>query len=89
MIDQATVEAIAAAIDELASEFRQTPGLLSTEADVKCHLIAKFARIGNLGVPVESADKGVRATAFHAEVPWFDDQDQDSDPTSLSPTQPL
>lgn len=69
MIDQATVEAIAAAIDELAAEFRQTPGLLLTEADVKCHLIAKFARIGNLGVPVESTDKGVRATAVHGEVP--------------------
>lgn len=76
MIDQATVEGIEAAIHELASEFHQTPGLLLTEADMKCYLMAKFARIGNLGIPAASADEGVRATAVHAEVPWFDEQDQ-------------
>jgi hypothetical protein len=38
--------------------------------------MAKFARIGNLGVPVDSADAGVRATAIHAEVSWFDEQNQ-------------
>jgi hypothetical protein len=76
MIDQTTVQQIEVAIDDLACEFQRTPGLLLTEADLKCHLMAKFARIGDLGVPVESADMGVHATAVHAEVPWFDDQDQ-------------
>jgi len=76
MIDEATVHQLETAIEELACEFQQTPGLLLTEDDLKCHLMAKFARIGSLGVPVESADVGVRATAVHAEVPWFDDQDQ-------------
>jgi hypothetical protein len=76
MIDLGTVDKLVAAIEDLAREWRDTPGLLLTEDDLKCHLMAKFAGIGNLGVPAQSADEGVRATAVHAEVPWFDDQDQ-------------
>ena len=76
MIDLGTVDKLVAAIEDLACEWRHTPGLLLTEDDIKCHLMAKFAGMGDLGVPVESADAGVRATAVHAEVPWFDEQDQ-------------
>jgi hypothetical protein len=97
MIDQGTVQQIEAAIEELACEFQRAPGLLLTEDDLKCHLMAKFARIGSLGVPVESADKGVLATAVHAEVTWFDDQDQlrlrpditITDPSALSIQRPM
>jgi hypothetical protein len=76
MIDLGTVDKLEVAIEDLVREWRHTPGLLLTEDDLKCHLMARFAGIGDLGVPVESADVGVRATAVHAEVPWFDDQDQ-------------
>lgn len=76
MIDLGTVDKLVAAIEDLAREWQHTPGLILTEDDLKCHLMAKFAGIGNLGVPVESADVGVRATAVHAEVPWFDEKDQ-------------
>lgn len=76
MIDLGTVDKLQVAIEDLAREWRHAPGLLLTGDDFKCHLMAKFADIGDLGVPVESADDGVRATAVHAEVPWFDDQDQ-------------
>ena len=76
MIDLGTVHKLELAVEDLAHKWRDTPGLLLTEDDLLCHLMAKFAGIGDLGVPVESADVGVRATAVHAEVPWFDDQDQ-------------
>lgn len=76
MIDLGTVDKLEVSIEDLAREWRHTPGLLLTEDDFKCHLMARFADIGDLGVPVDSADVGVRATAVHAEVPWFDDQDQ-------------
>lgn len=97
MIDLGTVDKLVAAIEDLACEWRHTPGLLLTEDDLKCHLMAKFAGIGDLGVPVESADPGVRATAVHAEVPWFDDQDQlrlrpditITDPSALSIVRPM
>ena len=44
--------------------------------DLKYHVMAKLGRIGNLGTPLPSADAGVLATAVHAEVPWFDENDQ-------------
>ena len=76
MIDLGTVDKLKVAIEDLAREWRDAPGLLLTEDDLKCHLMAKFAGIEDLGVAVESADVGVYATAVHAEIPWFDDQDQ-------------
>jgi hypothetical protein len=76
MINLDTVRAIEVAIDELAKEFHLAPGLLLNEDDLKCQLIAKLGRIGDLGVPVPSANNGVLATAVHAEVPWFDENDQ-------------
>lgn len=97
MIDLGTVDKLVAAIEGLACEWRHTPGLLLTEDDLKCHLMAKFAGIGDLGAPIESADAGVLATAVHAEVPWFDDQDQlrlrpditITDPSYLSIKRPM
>lgn len=76
MIDLETVRAIEAVIDDLADEFRRAPGLLLTEADLKCQLMAKIGQVGGLGVPVPSADEGVLATSVHAEVPWFDNNNQ-------------
>ena len=76
MIDQTTVQGIETAIDHLAYEFQEAPGLLLTEDDLKCHLVAKIARLQELGVPAASADEGVLATAVHAEVPWFDNHNQ-------------
>ena len=76
MIDLSTVQSIEAAIDDLAREFGQAPGLLLTEEDLRCQLMARFAQIGDLGSPAPSADDGVLATAIHADVSWFDEKNQ-------------
>lgn len=97
MIDEATVAEIERAIEELAQDFRETPGLLLTEDDLKCQLTAKFYRIGHLGVPVASFDPDIRATAIHTEVPWFDEYGKlrlrpditITDPKELSIQQPI
>lgn len=73
MIDEWTVHAIEQVIEELAYEFRQPPGMLLTEDDLKWQLAAKFSRIDNLENPIQSADPEFKATAVHTEIPWFDE----------------
>lgn len=60
-------------IRELASQFKDVPGLLLNEDDLKCQLVARLATIDTLRNPVESADPGYFASAVHSEVPWFDE----------------
>lgn len=75
MIDSETVRTVCSAIDDIAGEFRMSPGMLLTEDDLNCHLMAKLLR-SDLGEPMQSADPNVMATAIHAEVPWFDEWNQ-------------
>ena len=96
-IDMQTIQIIEEAINNLADEFRCVPGMLLNEDDLKYHLMVKLNDINNFRCPSPSADENVLATSIHAEVPWFDENNElrlrpditITDPKSLSIIRPM
>src|SRR5437870_5397714 len=73
MINCQVLSRIQRAIDDLAEEYRRTPGLVLTEDDLKCQLFHRLIKLPELQGSYESADPGTFASMVHTEVAWFDE----------------
>jgi hypothetical protein len=64
---------IHAGIRQLANDYRNAPGTILTEDDLKCLLVSRLLEIPELRRPKPTADLQVRGTMVHTEVSWFDE----------------
>jgi hypothetical protein len=62
---------IHAGIRQLANDYRNAPGTILTEDDLKCLLVSRLLEIPELRRPKPTAD--LRGTMVHTEVSWFDE----------------
>jgi hypothetical protein len=58
-------------VNELASDYSNTTGLILTEDDLKFHLVRKLYEIEGLATPGETIDPGIFATPIHTELSWY------------------
>ena len=64
---------INATIERLARDYRDAPGIILTEDDLKCLLVSRLLEIPELRCPRRTADHQVFGTMVHTEVSWFDE----------------
>lgn len=64
---------ITRAVQEIATEFRASPGIILTEDDLKCRLFGRLSNSSTFGGVHATADEGISASKVHAEVSWFGD----------------
>lgn len=76
MINQTIIPQIKDVIERLVLDWQRVPGLILTEDDLKCHLFGKLIALAELAGEIESVDSGVRASAVHSEVSWFDENNR-------------
>jgi len=71
VIDEALRDRVRIEIDAVAQNFSSVPGSILTEDDLKCLLFSRLSRIPEVVAPERTRDADIRASALHAEIPWF------------------
>lgn len=74
MINQNTVDAILLEVHHLESEFRECPGMILTEDDLKCHLFSLIK--SKVPMKARTINSGILGSSLHSEVKFFDEDEK-------------
>jgi hypothetical protein len=70
MITVQLIDEVKNKISELSTEYRQSPGIILSEDDVKCHLFSKLLLLFNNSM--STSDNGILANPLHSEIKFLD-----------------
>lgn len=62
---------IESVIAEIETQFQQSPGLILTESDLKCHIVRKLHPLFSHKLPTR--DSGILASPLHTELAFYDE----------------
>src|SRR5215471_14368172 len=58
-------------IDLVGQRYRNAPGTILTEEDLRCELVHALRRLPGLRRYLPTQDRHIRATSVHAQLSWF------------------